>query len=169
MYSQQDLEREISDVIAAAIRQGNIVSTKWLTQFILSKHSEIEGPDTPFHTLCASEHVRDSVRTVTRRFKVSLTVAANPQLVMDGFERLQVAYDVEHDGEQFVIPIRRIRRSQMVAKALEIQAQVDGGTRHVREIWRYIDLRDKAGDWPSEEDDLPRPPYKGGPEATVHP
>lgn len=168
-YSQQDLEREISEVIDKAIDQANIVSTKWLTQLILSKHSDIEGRDTPFHTLCAFEHVRDSVRKVTRKFRVSLSVATDRQLLMDGFERLQVAYDVEHEGEQFVVPIRRILRSQMVGKALEIQSQVDGGAHHVREIWRYIELRDKAGDWPPEDQHRPRPPYKRPPHGTAHP
>jgi hypothetical protein len=164
MYSQKDLDLEITKLIDAAIDHGEIVAARWLTQTILAEHSAIEGDDTPFYNLCAYEHVRESVRKVTRRYKTELRTDADMQIVMEGFERLQVAYSVDQDGDQFIVPTVRCTRSQMVAKSRELQRMMDGCAQHLREMLRYIEQRDAAGDWPPEDDDPPtrwRPSHDG--------
>jgi hypothetical protein len=167
MYSQKDLDLEITKLIDTSIEQGDIVAALWVTQTILSKHSAIEGEDTPFYGLCAYEHVRESVRKVTRRYKTDPRAEADTQIVMDGFERLQVAYMVDRGGDQFIIPTPRCKRSQMVAKARELERIMNGVSQHLREMLRYIEQRDAAGDWPPEDDAPPRP-YKDGPQPTSY-
>lgn len=61
---------------------------------IMEANSEIYGRDAPFYIAPTHDAVRDEYHRQAKLFKANADVEPNPQLLMNGFERLQKAYPV---------------------------------------------------------------------------
>lgn len=139
MYSITLLAQEIRAIVHDRIQRKEPIQPNWITQEIINTHSLIEGEDSDFYLCVGRETIREQVRKQISRFKLSPDKALNvdQQLVLPGYERLQVFYLVESDGEQIAIPLERMSESQRQAKIDELRAMGAGCYQHARELERY--------------------------------
>lgn len=139
MYSLSQLTQEIRAVVDGRIRQKQIIHPDWVTQEILNRHREIDGGDTDFYLCVGRETVRSQVRAQISRFKLAPEKALNidRQLVLPGYEHLQLFYLIETNGVQMAVPLEQMTRSQRKAKAAELRAMGDGCHQHADELDRY--------------------------------
>jgi len=141
MYSNNDIIDEIRGVIDALEDHQHGVPS-WITQGIVSEHSEIEGADKDFYLLCAYAHVRTLVAKELNRFKVCPDSETDPQGVLPGFKRLQKRYLVKRDGEQLAVPVGQLTDEEIDEKIGELGKMSAGLSEHMNELRRY-----KASRW----------------------
>src|SRR5712691_5656868 len=79
MFSETDLMREVTDEIENCLALDRPVQAAWLTNKIVGSHSRITGDDKEFYTLCAYEHVRDTVRQALRKYRPELEDTPDPR------------------------------------------------------------------------------------------
>lgn len=144
MYSLKDLTQEIEELVEERRQCGGDLHPDWLTQEILSRHSDITGADADFYQCCARGEVRDAVRQRVNRYKAKPELSPDPQLVLDGFERLQERYLIEVDGVQVARLVHDMSHAQLSAKAAELRGMGAGCYQHADEIERYLSQRQIA-------------------------
>lgn len=139
MYSISQLVKEIAEITDHLVKQGIALHPDWVTQKIQSNHQNIEGDDSDFYTCVSKETIRDQVRKRINKFKIKpeQNSDVDRQLVMPGFERLQLAYVIEMDGTQIAVPLRIMSSAQRRAKSAELRAMGAGCYQHADEIDRY--------------------------------
>lgn len=154
MYSMSDLVKEIADLTDAKVKQGIICHPKWITQQILENHEDIEGEDTDFYTCVSKSTIYDQVKRRINRFGLTpeKSLQSNSQIVLPGFDRLQMAYVVELDGEPAAIPLKKMYSSQRKAKIAELMAMGNGCFQHADELRRYDEEHPNPD--PSSQDGL---------------
>lgn len=144
MYSLSDLKQEIEQTISAMESQSRL-HPEWITQAVMSKHSDVEGNDTDFYQCCARAEVRTQVRKRLSQYKASADTTVDRQIVLEGFERLQKRYLIAENGEQVAIRIQDMTEEQLQVKANEYRAMGVGCFQHADEIDRYREqLRQQA-------------------------
>ena len=136
MYSLSDLKQEIEQTIHAMESQSRL-HPEWITQAVMSKHSDVDGDDCDFYQCCARAEVRTQVRKRLSKYKADTDMAVDRQIVLEGFERLQKRYLVSENGEQVAIRIQDMTDAQLQAKADEYRAMGAGCFQHADEIDRY--------------------------------
>lgn len=139
MYSISQLNQEIRTLVDARIQAKCAIHPDWITQEILNNHPDVDGDDSDFYLCVGKESVRSQVRQQINRFKLAPDKAlhVDRQLVLPGYERLQVFYLIESEGEQVAIPLVRLSGSQRKAKIAELRAMGDGCYQHADELERY--------------------------------
>lgn len=139
MYKLSELVTEIRSITDRFIGHGATLHPDWITQEIMSNHSEIIGNDADFHLCVSRETVRNQVRRQINRYKNTPENAANPdkQLVLEGFQYVQRAYLIDANGDQVAIPIERMTSAMRKAKIEELRAMGRGCLRHADELERY--------------------------------
>lgn len=136
MYSQSDLFVEVCKIIDDTVDKGQQTQASWIATSVITKHPEITGNDSDFYTLCAREHVRDTVRSALRRYKPQAG-DSDPNLVLPGFKRLLKAYPIEREGDQVIVPIDQLSDPELDAKINELRAMGEGCFEHADELTRY--------------------------------
>lgn len=148
MYSKNDLVNEIRAFTDGLLKKGVSLHPNWITSEILKKHDDITGEDADFYLLASRESIRDEVRKQINRFKLSpeKAIDIDRQLVLEGCERLQVAYVIEVNGEAVAVPLKKMTSAQRQAKAAELRTMGAGCLQHADELERYDELHpnDKA-------------------------
>lgn len=141
MYTIGNLVKEIASITDHLVKQGIALHPDWVTQKIQANHQNIEGEDSDFYTCVSKETIRDQVRKRINKFKISpeRNSEVDKQLVIPGFERLQLAYVIEINGEQIAIPLPVMTSAQRKAKAAELRAMGAGCYQHADELDRYDD------------------------------
>lgn len=141
MYSITQLTQEIRAIVHTRIQRKERIQPNWITQDIINTHPLIEGEDSDFYLCLGRETIREQVRKQISRFKLTpdKAVNINQQLVLPGYERLQVFYLIESDGEQIAIPLEQMSDAQRQAKIDELRAMGSGCYQHARELERYRD------------------------------
>jgi hypothetical protein len=130
---------EVRKFIANKIASKETVVIDWLTNDIVSSKDEIEGSDLPFYRVCAFKHVRDIVKSCVGKY--DRKPSTDSQIVLPGFEHLQVAYTVSRDGENVLVPVDLISDEELAMRAAEYDGMAQGCLAHALEIREYIKAR----------------------------
>lgn len=137
---QPNITSEIRKLIADKVSAGEQTRVPWITQEVLDRHADIEGGDTPFYLICARAHIKDIVRACIAKYDTK-TPSDDRQLILAGFEHLQVAYTVERHGETTLVPVDQITDAELLARAAEYDDMARGCRAHAREIRKYVEER----------------------------
>lgn len=141
MYSFTDLQREISAKIEwLRDNNGPTLHPDWVTQAILSDHSDITGKDADFHLCCSRISIRKEVREQINKLDAPES-KINKQLSLEGFEHLQQYYVVKRDGEQVAVRVDHLTDAEIETKAREYEAMGRSLLSHADELIRYRALR----------------------------
>jgi len=145
MYSEADLESEVRAIVEAKIERGETAVKSWVMHEVLSAHPRPDDAnrDFDFWDVCAWNHTGDVVRRVLHRYKV--TEDHDKSITLPGFEYLQRAYLVDREGEPVAVPVQKLSRPEIVAKASEYRKMGMGCFAHADELMRYADERDAGG------------------------
>lgn len=126
---------EVRKIIADKIDNGEVVIIDWLTHEIIAGKAGIEGPDTEFYRVCAFTHVKDVVKRCVGKYDAK--PSTDRQLVLSGFEHLQVAYSLMRCGEIVLVPVDQMTDEEIEARAKEYEAMAVGCRAHARELRNY--------------------------------
>ncbi len=135
-----NITTEVRKLIADNTANGEQTKVPWVTQEILDRHSAIEGEDAPFYLVCARAHIKDIVRACIGKYD-SAEPANDKQLVLAGFEHLQIAYTVERQGETTLVPVDQLTDVELLARAAEYDDMAKSCRAHAREIRKYVESR----------------------------
>lgn len=139
MYSINDLQDEIRTHVDLLIRSGaESLHPDWVTNSVMSEHTEIDGEDTDFYRIAARMTVRQEVRKCLNAFKPTEDSSPNEQLVLEGFERLQKYYLVNRDGTQVAARIDTLSEIEIRLKISELKSMAAGCLLHADELARYL-------------------------------
>lgn len=143
MISQKQLEEEITQIIEDAAASGQVLPVSWLIQSVLKNWASPGGDDADRWSLCAQEHVRATVRRVSNRYMFGSgeAIGGDTQPVLEGFDRIQRAYFVKHDGERCLVPTDQLAQDEDEAKIQELKAMASGCEQHAEELRRYLECR----------------------------
>ena len=136
VMTQTELLEEIEALVLARIELGLITDTMSIAKDILDAHDDLHGADTDFYELCAWNHVRVSIRMVLRDHKLTGEKRSD-QLLLPGFDHLQKAYAIEQEHEPKVVPIDKMSKEELIAKADELRQMAEGCIKHAAELDRY--------------------------------
>lgn len=138
---QAELLAEVERLIEDALDAKRATKKSWLVQTVLAAYGSPEGEGAEFFTLCAYEHLQDTVRSVLSRYRPKPDDESQRQLPMPGYERLQRGYLVERDGESTITPVVMMTDAEVQAKAREYRSIGDGCHAHADELERYLEER----------------------------
>jgi hypothetical protein len=133
---------EIRKFIADKITGGTVVHVDWLTAEIIAGKDGIDGEDVPFYRVCAHSHVRKIVSRCIGRYDAKKEPDA--QIVMDGFEYMQVAYTVNRNDEILLVPVHQCTDAELLERAAEYDRMARGCRDHGRELLKYVSARNEA-------------------------
>ncbi len=133
--SETSIYPEVRKIIADKITNGEVVIIDWLTHEIIASKAGIEGPDTEFYRVCAFTHVKDVVKRCVGKYDAK--PSTDRQLVLDGFEYLQVAYSVMREGEIVLVPVDQLTDAEIEDRAKEYEAMAVGLRSHARELRNF--------------------------------
>lgn len=139
--SETSIYAEVRKFIADKVSNGEVVVVSWLTQEIVGQ-KDISGEDADFLTACAFAHVKDVVKRCVGKYDAK--PATDEQLVMAGFEHLQVAYTVERRGETVLVPVDQLTDPEIEDRALEYERMARGCRAHAKELRSYAMNRPAA-------------------------
>lgn len=134
--SDTSVSSEVRKFISDKIANGETVVVEWLTHEIVSSKSAIEGEDEPFYRVCAYTHVKDIVKRCIGKYDAK--PETDEQLVLDGFEHLQVAYTVRRNDQVTLVPVNQLSDTELQDRAAEYDLMAKGCRSHAREIRTYI-------------------------------
>lgn len=126
---------EVRKFIADKIDNGELVVVEWLTHEIIGRKSGIDGPDTEFYRVCAFTHVKDVVKRCVGKYDAK--PETDRQLVLTGFEHLQVAYSVVRGDQIVLVPVNLLSDAEIEERAAEYEAMAAGCRAHARELRSY--------------------------------
>lgn len=153
MMTRKELEREIDQHIGARLTARHTVRPSVASAEILKTHPNISGADAPWYQFCAGELVYDLVNAVARRHKGG-PKPPDPQMVLKGFEQLQMAYtilrphqekndagDLVEVTEPEIVPTDELTNDELRGKVAELRGMGAGCYRHADELERYRQIR----------------------------
>jgi len=138
---QSELIAEIEMLIDEAMEDAPSVSTPWLVQTMVSRHSRLEGEDLDCALLCMNEHFRDSVGSTLRKMRPH---PEDEQAFLPGVSRIQKRYLIERDGEDYVVATPNLTAPELRRKATEYRRMGAGCFAHADELERLAADRDAA-------------------------
>ena len=133
--SETSVYREVREYISDKIARGEVVMVDWLTHEIVANKSAIEGDDVEFYRVCAFTHVRDVVKRCIGKYDAK--PKTDEQLILDGFEHLQVAYSVERSGHVVLVPVDQLSDAEINLRADEYMKMARGCRDHAKELRAY--------------------------------
>jgi len=142
MMNEQSITTEIRKFIADKISNSEPVIIPWLITEILDRKNDIGGGDLPFYLTCTRKAVSEIVRKCVGKYDT--TPNNDAQIVLPGFEHLQVAYPVERDGQQVLVPVNQLSDDELEQRAKEYDTMARSCRLHAREIRDYIKARREA-------------------------
>lgn len=127
---------EVRKLITDCVARGEARSKASYVNTIMSEHDAISGDDADFYLICTRHRINDIVSATIGKFTPK-TQTADTQLVLDGFEHLQVAYTFERNGEVYLVPIDQCSELELATRAREYEEMAEGCRAHAREIREY--------------------------------
>lgn len=124
---------EVRELIAGKIAAGQVVIVDWVTREVIGAHADIEGSDADFYLGCASAHVKEIVKRVVGKYDAAKG-RIEEQLVLEGYEYLQVAYSVEREGGTVLVPVDQLTDAEIEDRAKEYDAMAVGCRVHADEL-----------------------------------
>ena len=132
----QGLIDEVQQIILDAANSGVIVRKLWLADQIIARHDIAR--DKEFYMRCAHESIGDAIRRALADLRDSPEERdAREQLLMPGYQRLQISYPLERDGETAIVPIDQCSNAELKDKAALYRKLGRGCDLHAEEIDRY--------------------------------
>ena len=142
MSEADKLTFEIRTAAEGMLAEGRVVSPTWLTNRIVQNHQDLSGTDALWATTRSYEAVRAAVGKYIRSQRLGEGDAdADRQTVLPGYERLQRHYSVDRDGEQALVPLELLTRSEALSKLQELERMRAGLEIHLNEFRRWFDDR----------------------------
>jgi hypothetical protein len=139
---QQDLINEVDAVVRERTANGESAAMSWIVHAVVGAHPNIAGSDSEWYSLCAYEHIRDTVREVLRGRKADEGSPEPSQAdLFPGLARVQLSYTINRDGEQTVVPLEKMTDAEIIAKENELMAMATGALAHARELKAYREAR----------------------------
>jgi hypothetical protein len=138
MNANPELFAEIYEVIERYLNSQGNAPSDWVTQDIVNRHNKIEGPDADFCLERMFDNIREEVRRAIRRYDITPEAGEpDPQLTMEGFERLQKVYSVMRGGRSVAVRVELMSDVELQAKENELEKFAGGSIEHRNEIRRY--------------------------------
>lgn len=135
-----NVQSEIRKLVTDCVERGEVNSVNYYVDIVMADHPSIEGDDADFYLICARARVKEIVSATIGKFKPKKD-ASDRQLVLDGFEHLQVAYTFERRGQTLLVPLDQCSDIELEARAREYEEMASGCRAHAREIREYISAR----------------------------
>ena len=135
-----NVQSEIPKLIADCIARGEVRSVASYVDYVTAEYPAIEGEDADFYLICARARIKDIVSNTIGKFTPKAK-QVDQQLVLDGFEHLQVAYTFERQGETVLVPVDQCTDIELAARAAEYDTMAAGCRSHAREIREYLATR----------------------------
>lgn len=137
-----DIKNEVVNLIEATPSQP--MPAAWIVQSIVKNHPLQTGIETDFYLCCAYAHVRAVVRSTLQSMRKRDNEAeGDPQMILPGFDRLQLRYVVGDDDGQ-IVPIELLTPDQIKEKIQELRRMARGCVEHADELERYLSQRAAA-------------------------
>lgn len=140
--NEQSITTEIRKFIADKISNNEAIVIPWLITEILDRKNDIGGNDLPFYLTCTRKAVSEIVRKCVGKYDT--TPANDAQIVLPGFDHLQVAYPVERNGQQILVPVNQLSDDELEQRAKEYDTMARSCRLHAREIRDYLKARREA-------------------------
>ncbi len=137
--SEGSIFTEVRKFIADKIDNGETIVVAWLANEFVSSKSGIEGEDAEFYRECALLQLRDIVRRCVGKYDAK--PVTNAQLILKGFEHLQVAYTVPRGAQIVLVPVNQLTDAELLDRAAEYDLMAKGCKAHAREIRSYVETR----------------------------
>ena len=134
---------EARKLVTDCIERGEVRTLASYVDIIMADHKGISGEDADFYLICARHRVKEVVSTVIGKFTPKKQ-SVERQLILDGFEHLQVAYTFERDGQTVLVPVDQCTDIEMGNRAREYQEMAGGCLSHAREIFEYLAVRGES-------------------------
>lgn len=131
---------EIRKLVADCVGRGEARSVASYVDAVMADRSNIAGPDSDFYLICTRHRIKEIVSTVIGKYDPKPSQQTQ-QLVLDGFEHLQVAYTFDRDGETKLIPVNQCSDIELAVRAREYEDMASGCRNHAREIREYLAAR----------------------------
>lgn len=135
-----NIHGEVRKLIADCVARGEVRSVASYVDIVMADHTDIEGEDADFYVICTRHRIKDIVSATIGKFAPK-TKQSDAQLVLDGFEHLQVAYTFERMGETVLVPVDQCSDIELAARAAEYEDMASGCRAHARELREYIGAR----------------------------
>ena len=132
----------VRQVTQRLLEQREIVSVKSVVQAVLEQKSDIYGDDLPFYQRFAIEEIKRQAKKAMSIYKPK--AETDKQLVLDGFEHLQIAYPMVREGEYLLIPTDLCTDEELLARASEYGQMARGCLAHQKEIRGFVAERKAA-------------------------
>jgi len=142
---KSSIAKEVEVLVQNKIDKHQVVKVAWVTKEVVLKHDGIRGVDREWYQVCAYAHVRDVVGEVARRYKVTPKEESDTQILLPGFERLQVAYTITRGEESQIVPVDMLTHEERKAKSAELRRMGSGCFLHADEMDRYDQERGANG------------------------
>lgn len=134
---------EVRKLITDCLGRGETRTVASYVDTIMSDHPAIEGDDADFYLVCTRARVKEIVSKTIGKFTPK-EEPADRQLVLDGFQHLQVAYTFERHGETVLVPVDQCSDIELAARAAEYEDMAKGCRAHARELREYVGARTGA-------------------------
>lgn len=135
-----NVQSEIRKLVTDCVERGETRTVASFVDIVMSDHSAIEGDDADFYLVCTRARVKEIVTKVIGKFSPKED-APDRQLVLDGFQHLQVAYTFERHGQTALVPVDQCSEIELIARAKEYDEMAKGCRAHAREIREYVAAR----------------------------
>lgn len=133
------IEETVSEVLSGNLRpmRSTVITDAVMQRWI----DEVQGPAADIALVGLHDTVGELVRKRMNADRKREAETPDPQLIMEGFERLQKLYVIDVDGEQTYVPVDEMTDEQIDAKADELRRFAVGAMKHADELVRYRDSR----------------------------
>jgi len=144
MSQIKSITAEISNAINLRVERGEIVNLRDFThQFVAQK--SISGEDADFFRICTFAKVQEVAGSCIKKFNTK-QAKSSIDILLPGFERLQLAYPVMRGGNQMLVPIELMSMQELSQRAEEYEGMAKGCLDHASEIRAYIYARVASND-----------------------
>lgn len=145
MSQIKSVTAEISNAINLRVERGEIINLTLFTSEFVSSKSEIHGEDADFYRVCTFKVVQEVASSCIKKFSTK-QAKTSADILLPGFERLQLAYPVMRNGSQMLVPVEFMSDGELVQRAEEYEGMARGCLDHASEIRAYIYARNASND-----------------------
>ena len=145
MSQIKSITAEISNAINLRVERGEIINLTLFTSEFVSSKSGIRGEDADFYRVCTFKVVQEVASSCIKKFNTK-QAKTSIDILLPGFERLQLAYPVMRDGNQMLVPIELMSVEELSQRAEEYEGMAKGCLDHASEIRAYIYARVASND-----------------------
>ena len=124
------------------LEQKIIVSVKTIVQEVLEQKPDIYGDDLPFYQRFTIEEIKRQAKNAMSAYKPR--PETDRQLVLSGFEHLQIAYPIVRKGEHLLVPTDLCTDKELLDRAGEYGRMARGCLAHQKELKGYVADRKAA-------------------------